>query len=692
MIKYGAFCALLGMLFMPCLAVAKGVDLAADTVTRDEHGVVIAKGNVEIKRQGETLKADEIHYDVENKRIQATGHIEIASPRAHIKADSASFHTQNKTGEFKQASLVLPQGERLQAESLRRLSELKFNADNISFSTCPPDAEAWRLYADHIDVDQEAGLVTAQGARFEVAGVPVFYTPYWQHSLRRKSGFLLPDFASSRSRGTEYALPYYWAPSKNWDATITPRWMTARGLMGEVELRHVSTQGSEKIQWAGLRDTLTQGYRQHIQTNIEQTLPAGWQLHANVNHVSDRNFLSDFSLSSTVNTTRYLSSDVGIGWQGEQGDLSLTTLYQQDLTKPNDDGTLQVLPRLESRYALPIGNVRLHLDQQTTRFDRRVGVDGWRVSVRPWIELPLNTQDGVINTTFQMGLRHIRYGQLNGAPALVQQNTRTIYDGSLETRIPFERISSDKRWRHSLSPILRYDFASAPNQIGAVNFDSGFSQLTLNNLLQGNRFTGLDRFERMNRISLMLETGLQHKRATTDAALNLLTARVGVAYDMLRQNVDASLQTAQIRPFSNLVGELAVSPMQGITIDGSGQYDPVNKSWGTAQAGLQLQHIQGHQLNVRWQRVDALYSTPTELISGSLDVKFASRWSAFGYMIYDARIKLTQQASTGVHYQHSCWDFKLEGYRNLNSGSIGRSDVGYRFLLGFKGLGSVGDS
>ena len=692
MIKYRVYCALLGMLFVPCLAEAEGIDLAADTMVRDEHGVVIAKGNVEIKRQGETLKADEVRYDVENKHIQAAGHIEILSSRAHIKAESASFHTENKTGEFKQASLVLPDGERLQAESLRRLSELKFNADNISFSTCPPDAEAWRLYADHIEVDQEEGLVTAQGARFDVAGVPVFYTPYWQHSLRRKSGFLLPDFASSRSRGTEYALPYFWAPSKNWDATITPRWMTARGLMGEVELRHVSAQGSEKIQWAGLRDTLTQGYRQHVQTDIERRLFDDWQFNANINHVSDRNFLSDFALSSTLNTTRYLSSDVGLGWQGEQGDIRLSTLYQQDLTKPNDDATLQVLPRLESRYALPIGNVRLHLDQQSTRFDRRVGVDGWRVAAHPWLELPLRMQGGAVSSTFKLGLRHMRYGQLNGAPALTQQNTRTIYDGSFETRAAFERISNDKHWRHSISPILRYDFASAPNQSGAANFDSGFSQLTLNNLLQGNRFTGLDRFERMNRISLMLETGFQHKQEPADVALNLLTARVGVAYDILRKNVDASLQTAQTRPFSNVVGELIVSPMQGITIDGSGQYDPVNKLWGTAQAGLRLQHAQGHQLNVRWQRVDASYSTPTELIRGGVDVKVAQHWLAFGHMIYDARIKLTQQASAGVHYKQSCWDFKLEGYRNLNNGSTGRSDMGYRFLLGFKGLGSVGDS
>ncbi len=692
MTKYVVYFVLLGLVLIPSQGEAKGVDLAADTMTRDEHGVIIATGDVEMKRQGDILKTDELHYDVENKRIQAIGHVEVLSPKAYIQAESASFYTEDKTGEFKQASLVFPEGERLQAESLRRLSEMKFNADNISFSTCPPEAEAWRLSADHIEIDQEKGEVVARGAKFYIADVPVFYTPYWKHSLRRKSGFLLPDFATSRNRGTEYAMPYYWAPSENWDATITPRWMTARGLMGETEFRHVSTQGSEKIQWAGLRDKLTQGYRQHVQTNIVRKLPDNWRFRANIDHVSDRNFLSDFALNSTGNTTRYLSSDVGISWQGEQSDVSLSTLYQQDLTKLTDDSTLQVLPRLESRYALPVGNMRLHVDQQTTRFDRRIGVDGWRVAVRPWLELPFNLKQGAVSSTLQMGVRYIRYGELNGSPTLIQQNTRTIYDASLETRTSFERISDDKQWRHSISPILRYDIATAPNQIGAANFDSGFSQLTLNNLMQGNRFTGLDRFERMNRVSLMLETALQHKKKSTEAALNMLTARAGVAYDMLRQNVDANLQTAQTRPFSNVVGELILSPMKGITVDTSGQYDPVNKFWGTAQAGIRLKHAQGHQLNVRWQRVDARYSTPTELISGGLDVKVAPRWLVFGYMKYDARIKLMQQTSAGVHYQQSCWDLKLESYSNLNGGSTGRTNLGYRFLLGFKGLGSVGDS
>jgi len=690
MIKFVVYLTLLGALLTPEPGIAKGVDLAADTMVRDDQGVVVAKGDVVVKRQGEILKADEIHYDAKKKRVKAMGHVEVISPKAYIQAESGVLHTDNKTGTLNHAKLLLPQGERLQAESLQRLNETTFRADHITFTTCPPDAEAWRLRAEHVELDQEEGVMTAHNARFEIAGVPVFYTPYWQHPLRRRSGILLPYFASSRNRGTEYALPYYWAPSDNWDATITPRWMTARGLMGQTEVRHVSLWGSEKVQWAGLRDKRTQSYRQHVQSNINRKLPENWQFNANINHVSDRNFLSDFALNHTLNSTRYLSSNVGFSWQGEQGDVSLNTIYQQNLTQLNDDKTLQILPRLESHYSLPIVDARLHLDQQSTRFDRRVGVDGWRVGLHPWLELPFSAQSGAVSSVLKLGMRQIRYGKLGSASTI--KNIRNIYDASFETRSSFERVSNNRRWRHRISPILRYDIASAPNQKGAVNFDSGFGQLTLNNLLTGNRFTGLDRFERMNRISFMLETGVQHKNKPSDAALDMLTARLGVAYDILRQNVDASLQTSQTRPFSNVVGELIVSPMRGITADASGVYDPAKNFWATAQAGIQLKHAQGHEMHVRWQRVDRRYSTPTELISGGLDLRLAPRWRAFGQAQYDARIKVMQQASVGAHYQHSCWDFKLEAYRNLNQGSAGTANLGYRFLLGFKGLGSVGDS
>ena len=683
------------LLGAPSYAFAQGVDLVADEMVRGANGVVTATGDVELKRQDEMLKADKLTYDANNKTMQATGHVDISSPKAHITGTSATLNTDDKTGEIQQAYITLPQGERIQADSLQRLSEMHFNGDNISFTTCPPDAEAWRLHASHADIDQDAGVLTARDARFEIAGAPVFYTPYWQHPLRRKSGLLIPSFGSSNSRGSEYALPYYWAPATNWDATLTPRWMTARGFMGDVEVRHTSSQGHETVQWAAIRDTQTNTSRQHVQGDIAHRLPANWQFNSQINYVSDHDFISDFNPDGSAASTRYLQNTAALTWANANADINLNGQYQQNLAVINDDSTLQILPRLESHYALPVSilnsQARLHLDQQTTRFDRRIGNDGWRLSVRPWLEIPMQFEQGAITSNLKIGARHLRYWQLN-TPANGDQRTRTAYDTSLETRMNFERISDNRTWRHAISPIVRYDLAWTPTQTGLLNFDSGFSQLTLNNLMQGNRFTGLDRFERMNRVSFMLENSIQHKDDSRSPARTILNTRAGVAYDFIRQNVDTALQTNTTRPYSNLVGDMSISPMAGITVSAAGQYDPSDKFWATAELGLDLQHSQGHQFNVRWQQVDARYSIATDIITSNARIQLTPRWQVLGSMQYDRALKLTQQASAGVHYQHSCWDFTVEGYRTLNTGTSRSANLGYQFLLGFKGLGSLGDS
>ena len=685
--KYFLFFILLGL---PLCAYGKGTDIAADNLTRDAKGVITATGDVEIKRKGETLKADKVLYDTKKKHIQAIGHVEIISPKAHIIAKSGSLSTTDKTGELNDAYITLPTGERIQSDHLKRLSDIQFNADNISFTTCPPDAEAWGIRASHIEVNQEEGVMIAHHARFEIAGVPVLYSPYWQHPLRRKSGLLIPSFGSSSARGSEYALPLYWAGASNWDATLTPRWMTARGLMGDVEVRHAAQMGNETIRWAGLKDTKTHTYRQYIQADIKHQLPAHWQFYTHVDHVSDHDYLADFSTERNSVSTRYLTSNAGLSWRGENADILLSGQYQQDITLANDDTVLQILPRLESHYALPISNMRLHLDQQTTLFNRVVGVDGWRVAAHPWLELPLRFEQGAISTTLQGGLRTVRYWQQGIVNPQKQQ--RTSYDASFEGRMDFEAVNDSLTWQHAFSPIIRYDIATAPDQGSLVNFDSGFSQLTLQNLMHGNRFTGQDRFERMNRISILIEQSLQHKSSTSTAARTIATARIGVAYDLLRKSVDTALQTAPTRPFSNVVGDISISPVQGVRLYADGQYDPSNKFWATAQAGLQLQHTSGHHLNVRWQRIDGRYQTASEIISGDISIHFAPRWRAFAQTQYDAKLKLYQQTSAGIHYQHACWDFKVEAYRTLNNGSANTANIGYSFLLGFKGLGSVGDS
>jgi len=254
-------------------ALAAGIDLAADTITRDPYGAIVAEGDVVIKRKDETLKADQLIYDSEHKKIKAQGHIVVESGEATIEAESASLHTVEKTGELHNARATLKSGERLSADTIVRKSQSVMQAEGVTFSSCPPGSETWRMRAASAELDQDEGVLTAKHARLELGGIPLLYTPYWYQVLRRKSGMLLPFVSTGKVRGTEYALPLYLAPADNWDATLTPHWMTARGLMGEAEFRYASRGGYTRLYAEGLKDKKTSTQRSRLKADIDEALP-----------------------------------------------------------------------------------------------------------------------------------------------------------------------------------------------------------------------------------------------------------------------------------------------------------------------------------------------------------------------------------------------------------------------------------
>ena len=675
---------------MATSATAAGIDVAADTMTRDASGAIVAEGNVTVKREGETLAADQITYDAAKQEIEATGNITIESKDATIHATSARMQTSDKSGDLKNANVILKHGERLSADRIIRHSQTSYSAEGATFTTCPEDEETWKIRAEKINIDQEEGMITSSNTSFRLADIPLFYTPYWQHSLRRKSGLLTPYFGTSRTRGTEWALPYYLAPADNWDATITPHYMTARGMMGEAEIRHVSPTGAETIQVESLRDKITSSQRGRVQGDIQWALPYNIHFSGSANHVSDRFYLTDFATNGANLSTTYLQSSANLSQSFEHGDWALSARHQQNLTLPSNASTLQILPRLESNFRQPVASdkIILHLDQESTQFSRKVGVDGWRVDLNPYIEIPWQLSEGGIQSTLQLGGRHTRYW-LKDLPGqqILKRNT---FEASLDNRISFERISNDQRWRHAITPVLRYDYTTATDQSTLPNFDSSFGQLSMSNLLNGNRFTGRDRIERLSRISLMLETELQHKVNEESTAMSLLQASIGAAYDLKRESVDPALLPAPTHPFSNLLGNITIRPINTVTISASGQYDPVGKFWAMARSSIGISAPSKYSLDVGWQRTDARYALAAELITANASVHIASRWELFGNLQYDRLLKLTQQASGGFHYTHPCWDVRLEGYRSNLIGTAGNSDMGFRFLIGFKGLGSVG--
>lgn len=635
-----------------------------------------------------SIHADRIRYSTSDQRIEATGHVRLETAGARLEAESADVDNNRLTGNIRQATLYLPDGQRIKAKVIRRLSDTLFEAEDVRYTACPEDAESWALLAQRARLDQQEGMFVARNSRFEVVGIPVLYSPYLTQPLKRKSGLLTPQLAVGKRRGTELALPIYLAPADNWDVTYTPHNMTARGFMSEGEFRHVSPIGSEKLAGEVIHDKVTGYQRSRLQGDIAWTLPADIHLDASGDHVSDNNYLADYARDNDA-ARRYLQSSASLSQQFRYGDWALSTTHQQDLRLASNATVLQILPRLESRVSLPLGGFgRLHFDQQTTRFNRRLGQDGWRADLNPYLEVPWELDGGGISATLTAGMHHLRYWLGNTATGQPKRLSRNSYDTSLEVRSDFERISASGHWRHVISPVLRYDRVWAREQSGLTNFDSGLSQLTWSNLLSDNRFSGNDRIERSHRVTLLLENTLQSK--TGDAVRDVLRIRAGVSRNLQRLVTDTAVQTQPLHLLSNILGDIVWTPVAGVRLFAAAQYDPSGKYFATTSGGAGWSG-EGFALNASYHAVDRRFATASKLIYASGSIPLGGRWSAVGRWQYDALLKLTQQARFGIGYTHPCWKLQVEAYRlNRPSGTSRQSDIGASVLLEFKGLGSVG--
>ncbi len=667
------------------------MDLTADQVKRDSEGVVSATGNVEVIRGEETLKTEELQYDPGRKQLRVKGHVVITSPRGEIHAESGELNTVDNTGSLRKAEMIFPDGEHLHADELQRLDLTTFHARDMVFSACPHSDEAWSLAAEEVTLDQNEGELRARNAFFYIKGVPVLYTPYWKEPLKRKSGFLTPTFASGKRRGTELSLPYYFAPTPSLDITLTPHWMSARGIRPELEFRHVSRYGNEFLQGEWLNDAVLGRSRGRLKARTQWETPASTHLSIEADHVSDRDYLADFSSDYNETSQRYLQSRATLAWEKEVNSWSLWVRHQQDLTRTSNQATLRVLPRFENQFVFPFFDQRLlvHFDQQTTRFERKLGEDGWRINLHPYFEIPWESPGGGISVKLHSGVQHTRYW-LRDAPPGRDSNLSSAEFG-LETMAVIERIFANGTLRHSIEPTLRYDLVGVGDQSLLPNFDSAFGKLTLENLMSNNRFSGTDRIESAHRITLLLANRLESRNRDTHENQTIMLLKTGISYNLRRKRVDPAIQLTP-RPFSNLIADAMFKPLPSLGLYARGQYDPGGRFFATAQAGAEWISSFGHELHLAYRLTDARYVSPEEQSANVLaKVRIASRWRILGSWYYNMISRTTQLAGIGVEYRHPCWQIQLEGYRlDRTSSTTAQADLGVRVMLRFKGLGSVG--
>jgi LPS-assembly protein len=298
--------------------------LQGDQLIYDTKGNrVIARGNVEIFYNNNVLTADEVIYDQGANTLTASGNVELKDVNGNvIRADRYTLTDDFRDGFVQSLSVVARDDSRITAERAERREGNVTEFSNGTFTACKSEngvPPLWCIGARKIIHDQAAGTVSYQDAQFELYGQPIFYLPYFQHpdaSVKRKSGFLMPEYGNSETLGVFTEIPYYFALAPSYDFTFHPRYMTEQGVLWQGDWRQKVANGEYSIDLAGIDQDSTKlpgddaqnkhldGWRGSLQTKGNFSLSSWWSMGWNATIESDDSFRRFYKLDSVLLTDR----------------------------------------------------------------------------------------------------------------------------------------------------------------------------------------------------------------------------------------------------------------------------------------------------------------------------------------------------------------------------------------------------
>lgn len=210
----------------------EGYYLESDLLIRDDKNqVMTARGSVEARYQGRTLRADEIVYDSKTGAVTANGHVQIINPDGTAEfADHFEADKDFKAGFARNFAARLDKNMKVAASTAVRRNANIQEMNKAIYTPCEVCAEkptpTWSVSADKIVQDKQRQMIYYKNAVIHMWGAPILYMPLFWHpdpQAKRSSGFLAPKVDFSKGRGISYNQPYYYVISPSSDVILAPQ-------------------------------------------------------------------------------------------------------------------------------------------------------------------------------------------------------------------------------------------------------------------------------------------------------------------------------------------------------------------------------------------------------------------------------------------------------------------------------------
>ncbi len=358
----------------------ENIQINSDKVTYDEmKEMIVSTGNVLIKfNNNYSLNSQEVIYLKNTKEILINNNSKIKDGfQNEIEFEKLNYNMNNQLLKGKIVKLYDFQNNFYNFDSaIIDFSKNQIIADNVNidfnknifgnplndprlkgnyffsdgknsiikkgvFTTCKKnnDCPPWQIKAKEINHDKEKKVINYKSAWLEVYDKPIIYFPKFFHpdpTVKRQSGFLMPQLIDSSSLGLSFKIPYYNVISENKDLTFTPRIFSETEGMFQNEYRQVNKNSNHILDFSLKKKESNS--KSHFFSNsityLNMDIFDISEIELNLEATSNDEYLKTHNVKSAVNNNQSLLKSF-LTFRGSNMDLDFEGKFEayEDLTK-----------------------------------------------------------------------------------------------------------------------------------------------------------------------------------------------------------------------------------------------------------------------------------------------------------------------------------------------------------------------
>ncbi len=501
------------------------IHFSADQVEENsETSVITATGNVNILRQGTSLKADKIVYDRKNDIITAIGNVSIVQPDGTtVFAEDARLEDKMSKGTVHEVKMILADESRIAARRIKQSENKNKYFFYGVYSPCDICQEnpspLWQIKAQKITHDTTAKDVYYQNAFIQIKDIPIFYTPFMSHpdpTVKRRSGLLTPTMRSTSYIGTAIEIPYFWNISEHEDLTFSPILSTDQGIIPSGSYRKMFYNGDLSISGTYMKDKDTDEKRYSLFMKGRYEIDDFWLASMNINYASDGSYLKDMSLPGKTET--WLTSNIAFvrfdnrnyaaieAYSYKLVSYSLREYHLSEF-KARDYSKPYILPLITyenisepdnngAYFKNTVSMASVYRERNETTTQRATMINSWNL---PYIS-PYGERYKFV-ASVKSDLYYVDKYINNQDDIYTGSVGRIFPQTGIEWRLPF--VKATETSRQIIEPVIVAVAApNGGNKINKIpNEDSLNAQLDDSNILNLDRYDGYDRNDTGSRIS-----------------------------------------------------------------------------------------------------------------------------------------------------------------------------------------------